>query len=61
MESLKTIKLAIANVTTIKANNTKAIGFMTANSTLADTINSQISDEIKSLENLISSLELGSE
>ena len=61
MESLKTIKLAIANVTTIKANNTKAIGFMTANSTLADTINSQISDEIKSLENLISSLELGAE
>ena len=61
MESLKTIKLAIANVTTIKANNTKAIGLMTANSTLADTINSQISDEIKSLENLISSLELGAE
>jgi len=61
IESLKTIKLAIGNVTTIKANNTKAIGLMTTNSTLADTINSQISEEIKNLENIISSLETGLE
>jgi len=58
-DSLKSIKLAIANVTTIKSNNSKAIGIITTNSGLVETLYSQISNEIISLENLISTLEVG--
>ena len=57
MESLKTIKLAIANVTTIKTNNTKAIGLMTSNTQLVDKLHEQIELEIESLEALIKSFE----
>ena len=57
LESLKSIRLAIGNVTTIKSNNTKAIGMLQNNSSIAETLSRQISSEIEILENIISELE----
>ena len=56
-ESLKAIKIAIGNATTIKGNNTRVKDLMDTNSTLADTISTQVTAEIRALEDLISALE----
>jgi hypothetical protein len=57
LESLKSIRLAIGSVTTMKSNNTKAIGMLQSNSGLAETLSRQVSSEIEILEKIISDLE----